>query len=437
MSEIIAASDATKGIQQVVKGTIKSYFQRLEPASRAHGDLPPYKRICMDATGRAVEELVGSDRNLRGSSLTQKSTPNPDASSTTVPSSPGPRDARVFSEPTELDSDSDLSTPPSSPPACLPSPARAGHKAAFSLLKRKRSTEDAQPELPKEKQPLKDIAHNARKTPRQTRKPPLAQMQIDLGGNFRKTCIQCGMEYIPSNREDAALHSEFHDMNSTGIDVGKVLMKDVATRLIAPGKKRLREDQTILMVDRQSSTVSRNKIKMILEVVNSELSAPHIEDDDLWGGLEPKIRIIPTRRRNSEVVDSRGVRFKAFVYLVGDRCIGCCLMEKISSGYPVVKQLFDQREKEDVTFDARSSSISVSDRPDSVLLGVSRIWTSRSFRRQGIAETLLDCGRRHFFYGMEVTKDLVAFSQPTESGAQLAKRWYGAETGWHVFKSEN
>lgn len=392
----------------------------------------------MDATGRAVEELVGSDRNLQTSSLPQNTTTrDPDASSTTVPSSPGPRDARVFSDPAHLDSDSDLSTPPSSPPACLPLPARAGHKAAFSILKRKRSNENAQPELPMEKQPLGDIAHNARKKPRQVKKPPLAQMQIDLGGDFRKACIQCGMEYIPSNREDAALHRGFHDMNSTGIDVGKVLMKDVATRLIAPGKKPPREDDAVLMVDRQSSTVSRNKIRKVLEVINSELSAPHIEDDDLWGGLEPKVRVIPTRRRNSEVVDSRGARFKAFVYLVGDRCIGCCLMEKINSGYPVVKKLVDQREKEETTFDAPSSSISISDRPESVLLGVTRIWTSRSFRRQGIAETLLDCGRRHFFYGMEVTKDLVAFSQPTESGAQLAKRWYGAETGWHIFKSEH
>ena len=390
----------------------------------------------MDATGRAVEELVGSNRNPKASSLIQNSTPDPDASSTTVPSSPGPRDARVFSDPASLDSDSDLSTPPSSPPACLPSPARAGHKAAFSLLKRKRSSKDAEPEMPMEKQPLKDIAHNARKKPRKVKKPPLTQMQIDLGGDFRKACIECGMEYIPSNREDAALHRDFHDMNSTGLDVGKVLMKDVATRLIAPEKKPVREDEAILMVDRQSSTISRNKIRKILEVINSELSAPHIEDDDLWGGLEPSVRIRATRKRNSEAVDSRGARFKAFVYLVGDNCIGCCLMEKISSGYPVVKQSVNQIE-EDVTFDARSSSISVSDRQESVLLGVTRIWTSRSFRRQGIAETLLDCGRKHFFYGMEVTKDLVAFSQPTESGAQLAKRWYGAETGWHIFKSEH
>ena len=389
----------------------------------------------MDATGRAIEELVGSDCIPQAASSTQISTPDPDASSTTEPSSPGPKDARVFSDPANLDSDSDLSTPPSSPPTCLPSPTRAGHKAAFSLLKRKRPTEE--PELPQEKEPLRDIAHNARKTPRQFKKPPLAQMQIDLGGDFRKACIQCGMEYIPSNKEDAALHRDFHDMNSTGIDVGKLLMRDVATRLIAPVKKRLRENEAILMVDRQSSTASRNKIRKIMEVINSELSAPRIEDDDLWGGLEPKVRSIPTRRKNSEVVDSKGVRFKAFVYLVGDRCIGCCLMEKISSGYSVVKQSVNQREKEDITFDARSSSISVSDRPESVLLGVTRIWTSRSFRRQGIAETLLDCGRRHFFYGMEVTKDLVAFSQPTESGAQLAKRWYGAETGWHIFKSEH
>jgi len=36
-----------------------------------------------------------------------------------------------------------------------------------------------------------------------------------------------------------------------------------------------------------------------------------------------------------------------------------------------------------------------------------------------------------------VPKDLVAFSQPTDTGGQLAKRWFEAETGWHVYKRDS
>ena len=71
--------------------------------------------------------------------------------------------------------------------------------------------------------------------------------------------------------------------------------------------------------------------------------------------------------------------------------------------------------------------------PDIALLGISRIWTSKSHRRKGIASALLDCARGNFFYGVEVPKEIVAFSQPTESGGYLAEGWFGEKTGWHVY----
>ena len=390
----------------------------------------------MDGDGRAVEEIIVPDQRTELSSPSHDSTPDPDTSSNMIPSSPNLGDVQIFSDPIQAESESELSSPPASPPSRLPSPAPTARKASFSFLKRKRSIEKAESYQTKEKQPLKEVAYNARKPRRLGRKSTLTQMQLDLGGDIRKTCVQCGMEYIPSNNEDAALHRDFHDLNSTGIEIGQVLLKDSATRSIAPENKPLRDGEVILVVDRQSSVLSRNKIEKILEIVNEELSAPHISDEDLWSGLEPKDQAILTRKRSNQGSGSGGPRFKAFVYLVNARCVGCCLVEKISAGYSVIKISNEQGNEEELGPNVRSSSISISDRPEVVLLGVTRIWTSRPFRRKGIAGILLDCARRHFFYGMEVTKDLVAFSQPTESGAQLARRWYGAETGWHVFRDK-
>ena len=84
-----------------------------------------------------------------------------------------------------------------------------------------------------------------------------------------------------------------------------------------------------------------------------------------------------------------------------------------------------------------------------MLLGISRIWVSKSHRRKGIATRLLDSARAHFFYGFRVPKKMVAFSQPTESGRQLAEKWFGAVAlekrtdgssegdGWHVYAEQD
>ena len=414
------------------RGTIKSYFHQNEPVVSSRDGHPPQKRTHLSDVSGVSGELSSSNPALEDQvpSTIRKKTPEPDASSTTVPSSPGQRDAQVFSD--HPGSESDLSSPPSSPPPRLISPAPKAHKTTFSFLKRKRSANSSLLDPSQERGALGDIAHNARKIPPQRRRSASTQMQIDLGGDFRKQCRTCGMDYISSNTEDAALHQEFHKMNSSGVDVGKILTKDAATKSIGPRSKSLREGEAVLIVDRRSSVASRNQVKKILDVVNRELSAPEIPQNDLWQALESNAKVLSKRTRAQEVSDTRDVRFKAFLYLKGDTCIGCCLIEKISSAYTVVKPPNAEQQIECAL--PESSCISISEKTEAVLLGITRIWTSRASRRQGVAETLLDCARSHFFYGMEVTKDLVAFSQPTQSGAQLARRWYGTETGWHVFR---
>ena len=89
-------------------------------------------------------------------------------------------------------------------------------------------------------------------------------------------------------------------------------------------------------------------------------------------------------------------RFKAFLYLVDERCVGLCLAERIHCSAKVLPASSSAaKDKEGVeippsnaitiaprsTDDAvRSSSISVSTAKDAALLGISRIWTSKSYR---------------------------------------------------------
>ena len=394
----------------------------------------------MSETGTIVEEKFGAyeDHSLtqdsagevealptQNSAISQPegaSNKAPKSSSESVPSSP-PVD-RVFSSDILQESDSELSSLPSSPPP-LPSPEPASRKPAFSFLKRKRTTLDDRTVS----EPLSDITPNSRKVPPSDKKT-LTQMRIDLGGEVRKSCRTCGMEYIPSVKEDSALHSKFCGMNLGGVDMGKAFLKDESVRRIYSERTASKQREMVVVVDRSSSSAARNKTRKVLEVVNAELSSADINDEDLWGSLCPQWTVTGARKRQNDKVERIGDRFKAFLGMVDDKCVGFCLAEKISTAFRVVPK---EDTENQVMISNKSSSISASTASDVALLGISRIWTSKSHRERGIANDLLNCTRMNFFYGVEAPKNLVAFSQPTESGARLAERWFQASAGWHVY----
>ena len=400
----------------------------------------------MDVTGTIVEENVNShlyvEEPIGKIALSETSTvakehteirsddPREEsASSVTAPSSPPATENALFSSDT-LQDDSELSSAPSSPPH-LPSPIPASRKPAFSFLKRKRPAFDEG----SASEPLSDITPNARKMPRLAKKP-LTQMQIDLGGEVRRMCRTCGMEYIPSVKEDALLHSKYCAMNVGGVDMGKTFVKDDSVKRIRSERARDEKREMVVTVDRKSSIAARNRTRKVLDFVNAELSATDIQDEHLWGALNPEQKVIETRKGSSEGGDKRGERFKAFLYLVHDKCVGFCLAEKISSAFGVVSGCAAGEDAIKSMNTSKSSSISVSTSADIALLGISRIWISKTHRGKGLAVELLECARHNFFYGVEAPKDLVAFSQPTESGGRLAERWFGTETGWHVYRAD-
>ena len=392
----------------------------------------------MDMTGTIIEENLGApqevkppqEKTVEGASAPPKTSEAP-ASSVTAPSSPAAAERALFSSDALQDGDSELSSPPSSPPP-LPSPKPASRKPAFSFLKRKRPAVDDG----SVSEPLSDITHNARKMPRVTKRA-MTQMHIDLGGEVRKTCRACGMEYIPSVKEDAALHSKYCAMNVGGVDMGKAFLKDDSVKRIRSERAAWSErEMVVVAVDRKSSLAARNRVEKVLEVVNAELSSADIEDEHLWGALDPEKKTIETRRGGGEGPDKRGDRYKTFLYMVDDKCVGFCLAEKISSAFPVVRLKAGEDQENEVLATSKSSSVSVSTSADVALLGVSRIWVSKSQRGRGLAVDLLDYARSNFFYGVEAPKNLVAFSQPTESGGRLAERWFEAETGWHVYRGD-
>ncbi|KAJ5710792.1 hypothetical protein N7488_004948 [Penicillium malachiteum] len=336
-------------------------------------------------------------------------------SSAAVLSSPSRRNSVVLSEGT-LDDIDDLTTPPSSPPPRLTPPPANTRKPTFSFLKRKHKDVAGSP--------LTEVNSNSVRSsvdpPKQQKtqpKPqaPLRQMQIDLGNEVRKTCATCGMEYIPSNTEDAALHKKFHEMNSTGVDLGKAFMRANASRWVYEATRF--DEGYVVIVDRKASPSAKNQAKKVLEVVNKELSSPEIEDEVLWGQTEPPKHL---KHDNEEKVD----RYRVFLHMKDSRCVGLCLTERIWESRPVIPSESNG---------THNSSVSVKDELHPAIVGVSRIWTSGASRRKGIALDLLDCVVSNFIYGMEISKAQIAFSQPTESGKRLASKFFEEEETWHVY----
>lgn len=346
-------------------------------------------------------------------------------SSAAVLSSPSRRTSIVLSEITQDQDDDELSTPPSSPPARLSPPPANTRKPTFSFLKRKHSATTPLSEVnsnsvrsstdpPKKKAQKQDLEQQ----------PARKQMQLDLGREVRKTCSTCGMEYIPSNSEDAALHKKFHDMNSTGVDLGKAFMRANASRWVYEATRF--DEGYVVIVDRKASPSAKNQAKKVLEVISKDLSSPEIPDDALWSQIEPPKHVQDQESRDEDGDrdgDEKVDRYKVFLHMKDSRCVGACLTERIWESRPVQR----------LSSDNNSSSVTAGDETHPAIVGISRIWTSGSSRRKGIAMDLLDCVVVNFIYGMEIPRDQIAFSQPTESGKRLIQSFFGPDESWHVY----
>ncbi|PVI03308.1 hypothetical protein DM02DRAFT_521221, partial [Periconia macrospinosa] len=310
-------------------------------------------------------------------------------------------------------------------------------RPVFASLKRK-----AKPE-PYVKEPLSERGLNAASPPRQPaqkKKKRLVQTQLDLVSEFTKTCKVCGMDYVPSHPEDVALHKKFHAMNVGGIDIPKAMSEKLRQNQVWAGG----EGSFISVVSRRDSPALRNKAIQVLDVVNTELGAVPIPDEALWSQLRNPI--VTSRNPSEEKTQhsEKGTvkdylvsdRFKMYVYIQGQKCVGACLGERIQEAFAVLDQDDASAPSSQLSADSPSSCVSIANTADPAILGISRIWVSNLHRKHGIARRLLDSARCSFLYGMTVDKTKVAFSQPTESGGQLARRWFGRRAGWLVYMDQ-
>ncbi|KAF2007955.1 sister chromatid cohesion acetyltransferas-like protein Eco1 [Amniculicola lignicola CBS 123094] len=407
-----------------LRKSVKTYSRQKKHARDDYD--PPAKRRRVERTPETttVEHPLHTTSDLPAGS----SSPAHDAS--ILPTSSPKESTAIFSDALLK------STPPSSPqreeagsPPQTSSPPRQARRPMFSFMKRRPEPRSVA------KEPLSERSHNAQ-TPLplpHAKKKRLVQMQLDLALEIRKQCKICGMEYIPSNADDAAVHKKFHAMNVGGVDFSKALIERIKKNQVWTGAN----GSFVAVIARKDALALRNKASEVLKVLNTELAAVPIPDEALWSqitsGEEAQGKGEKPTASGRRTATSTGDRFKVYLYIRGQKCVGACLAERISAAYAVLDQVDTPHPDSVARVEVESSSISISSEPEPALLGISRIWTSNLHRKHGVATQLLDAARSDFLYGMSIEKDMIAFSQPTESGGKLARKWFGQPAGWHVY----
>ncbi|SCW02626.1 LAFE_0F10748g1_1 [Lachancea fermentati] len=236
-------------------------------------------------------------------------------------------------------------------------------------------------------------------------------------------CPECSLTYSLDAARDVATHENYHDLHLRGrkwpsqwgqvvAHFPSMLQSSTPSSIINVSASRLRSgaqrsSSDILGTEQIIVICPENKHEVratleILKIVNDELRAPH-DENSFWSGISGPGRIENECRK--------APNGKAFVYVKNSRAVGVITAEYLDVG--------DKRGRWMVL----DTSQIVSQVSPDVRLGISRIWVCRKQRGLGIATRLLEAARLHSILGTELAKWQMAWSQPSESGAKLAKTY--------------
>ncbi|XP_077126450.1 N-acetyltransferase ESCO1 isoform X1 [Ranitomeya variabilis] len=207
------------------------------------------------------------------------------------------------------------------------------------------------------------------------------------------TCNICGMLYTASNPEDETQHLLFHNQFIS------------AVKYVGWKKERIvaeYPDGKIIMVLPDDPKYALKKVEEIREMVDNDLG----------------FQQVPLRLHS---------RTKTLLFISSDKkVVGCLIAEHIQWGYRVIEDnITSENCDKDRIISERVKAWCCSTTPEAAICGVSRIWVFSMMRRKKIASRMLECLRNHFIYGSHLSKDEIAFSDPTPDGKLFATRYCG------------
>ncbi|KAJ3606470.1 hypothetical protein NHX12_025991 [Muraenolepis orangiensis] len=218
------------------------------------------------------------------------------------------------------------------------------------------------------------------------------QLVIDAGQKQFgvANCGSCGMVYAVDSPEDQFQHTQFHQRFLESIKfVGWKKERVVANFW----------DGKIVLVLPDDPKYALKKAEEVRRVVDSEL------------GFQQATLGCPQQA-------------KTYLFVNNQRMVvGCLIAENIRQAYRVMAVPEAPKDMTQEDFMEHHRAWRCSTNPEKALCGVSRIWVFSLARRRGMAKRLLDTVRGTFMYGCPLTKQEIAFSDPTPDGKQFAT-WY-------------
>uniref|UniRef100_A0A3Q3R0U5 N-acetyltransferase ESCO zinc-finger domain-containing protein n=1 Tax=Monopterus albus TaxID=43700 RepID=A0A3Q3R0U5_MONAL len=250
------------------------------------------------------------------------------------------------------------------------------------------------------------------------------QTIIDVGQKHfgAVACSVCGMLYSAANPEDESQHLLFHNQFVS------------AVKYVGWKKERILgefPDGKIILVLPDDPKYALKKVEEIREMVDYDLGFQQVETKCpsqtktfLFISNDKKVAGCLIAEHIQEVRDSLPVLHVSGTCVFTDASLCPCVSD-CSQGYRVIEEPVPEgSEGEKVMFE-RQRAWCCSTTPEPAICGISRIWVVSMMRRQGIASRMLECLRNNFIYGSYLSKDEIAFSDPTPDGKLFAAHYFG------------
>uniref|UniRef100_A0A4W4GK08 Establishment of sister chromatid cohesion N-acetyltransferase 2 n=1 Tax=Electrophorus electricus TaxID=8005 RepID=A0A4W4GK08_ELEEL len=223
------------------------------------------------------------------------------------------------------------------------------------------------------------------------------QLIIDAGQKQfgATTCSSCGMLYSADSPDDNFQHTQFHQRFLDTI------------KFVGWKKERVVAefwDGKIILVLPEDPKYAIKKAEDVRHIADSEL------------GFQ-------------QVSLSSPSAAKTYLFINSDKMVvGCLVAESIRQAFRVLEQPVKPKDMTKEDFMEHHRAWCCSTEPKKAICGVSRIWVFSLMRRKGIATRLLDTVRNSFMYGSHLTKEEIAFSDPTPDGKLFATKYCGTPT---------
>ncbi|KAI4893891.1 hypothetical protein NFI96_024334 [Prochilodus magdalenae] len=235
---------------------------------------------------------------------------------------------------------------------------------------------------------------SARRKKKEPKKQDDDQLVIDAGQKQfgAITCGSCGMLYSTDSPEDNFQHTQFHQRFLDTIKFVGWKKERVMTEFW---------DGKIILVLPEDPKYATKKAEDVRRIADTEL------------GFQQVSLSSPNAART-------------YLFINSDRMVvGCLVAEPIRQAFRVLEQPEKQKDMTKEDFMERHRAWCCSTVPEKAICGISRIWVFSLMRRKGIATRMLDTVRNSFMYGSHLTKEEIAFSDPTPDGKLFATKYCG------------